>query len=356
MISKGIRWMFDSKSPFYVRPRLSASLLKWGFHFYRHANAEHVERSIPALRDLSFLSKHLYQQLAQSLPFDFGFQERGLMMLYHDKETEKEEMHTARIANSIGIEARVLTAAEVQQLEPDVEVRTRGGVYFPGDAHLTPPLLLKNLISHLRDQKTRFLLNTQVLSFRRNGNQVGELVTSSGDHLFDQVVLAAGSWSGDVAGKLQLNLPMQAGKGYSFLLKNVVKNIRIPSIFLEARVAVTPMGNDLRFGGTMEIAGVNHDVNMNRVSGIVESIPKYYPSMNVALPDVEQVWHGLRPCSPDGLPYIGRSDRFTNLVLATGHSMMGVSLGPATGKLVAELIDEERPSVSLNMFDPARYQ
>lgn len=356
MISKGIRWMFNSKSPFYVRPRLSSALLQWGFHFYRHANEKHVEESIPALRDLSILSKELYQQLASSLPFDFGFEERGLMMLFHDRETEKEEIHTAQLANSIGIEARVLTATEVQQMEPDVEVNTRGGIYFPGDAHLTPASLVKQLIGYLREQGVQFKLNTAVQSFRLNENKVESVVTQGGDLSFDEVVLAAGSWSGEVADRLHLNIPMQAGKGYSFLLKDVKKNVRIPSIFLEARVAVTPMGNDLRFGGTMEIAGVNHSINMNRVRGIVESIPKYYPSMHVSLPATEQVWHGLRPCSPDGLPYIGRSIRFSNLVIATGHSMMGVSLGPATGKLVAELVDGERPSVSLTKFDPTRYE
>jgi D-amino-acid dehydrogenase len=148
---------------------------------------------------------------------------------------------------------------------------------------------------------------------------------------------------------------MQAGKGYSFTLPDVSKNTRIPTIFLEARVAVTPMGRDLRFGGTMEISGVNHTVNMNRVRGIVNSINRYYPEMKVEQPAVENVWHGLRPCSPDGLPYIGRTRHRSNLVVATGHAMMGLSLGPGTGKLVADLLEERVPAVDLTMFDPDRY-
>lgn len=355
MISKGVRWMFDSKSPFYVRPRLSRALLQWGYHFYRHANEAHVARSIPALKDLSLLSRQLYQQLATALPFDFGFHERGLLMLYHDPETEREEAHTASLANSIGIEAKVLNAREVQALEPDVEVKARGGVYFTGDAHLTPSLLMKNMIDYLRKEGVRFFTKTAVQSFAFQGRKVQHLVTTAGDHAFDAVVLAAGSWSGEVAQQLKLNLPMQAGKGYSFMVKDIQKNVIVPSIFLEARVAVTPMGNDLRFGGTMEIAGINHDINMNRVRGIVESIPKYYPSMKVEMPKVEQVWHGLRPCSPDGLPYIGRVKQFSNVVMATGHSMMGVSLAPGTGKLVAQMIDEKELPMDTAMFDPSRY-
>jgi D-amino-acid dehydrogenase len=155
--------------------------------------------------------------------------------------------------------------------------------------------------------------------------------------------------------KLGISLPMQAGKGYSFTLQNVEKNSRIPSIFLEARVAVTPMGNTLRFGGTMEITGIDHTINMNRVRGIVEAIPTYYPEMKVDMPKKEQIWHGLRPCSPDGLPYIGRSSTISNLVFATGHAMMGLSLGPGTGKLVSEIINQEKTSIDIKPFNPERF-
>jgi len=211
------------------------------------------------------------------------------------------------------------------------------------------------MIKFLKDQGVEFLPNTVVNDFVVEHGKIKSVVTSNGDHTFDEVVIAAGSWSGMVAFKLKLSLPMQAGKGYSFLLHNVEKNIRIPSIFLESRVAVTPMGTTLRFGGTMEITGVDHSISMNRVKGIVDSIPHYYPEMKVALPKVDKIWHGLRPCSPDGLPYIGRSQKIKNLVLATGHSMMGLSLGPGTGKLVAELINQERPVIDISSFEPGRF-
>jgi D-amino-acid dehydrogenase len=148
---------------------------------------------------------------------------------------------------------------------------------------------------------------------------------------------------------------MQAGKGYSFTLENVFRNIRIPSILLEGRVAVTPMGKSLRFGGTMEITGINHSINLKRVKGIVKTAIDFYPKMKIEMPSLEKIWHGLRPCSPDGLPYIGKTKKFNNLILATGHSMLGVSLGPGTGKLVSEIVDEKKPSMDLKMFDPDRF-
>lgn len=353
MISKGIRWMFNSESPFYVKPRLNPDLFRWGYLFYKNSSHQQASKGAIALKDLSLYSKVMYQQLAAEL--DFGYHERGLMMLYQTKEVEKEEIETARLANDHGIEARILNPEEVQALEPDVKVKVRGGVYFPGDAHIIPHQLMNQLIEHLKKLGVEFMTSSEVLDFNIHNMNIRSLTTNQGDFNFDEVVLASGSWSGRLAKKLQLILPMQAGKGYSFTLNEVEKNIRIPSIFLEARVAITPMGNSLRFGGTMEITGLDHSVSMNRVKGIVDSIPKYYPDMKVTMPAADVVWHGLRPCSPDGLPYIGRSEKISNLVVATGHAMLGISLGPGTGKLVADLVNGHKPEVSLSPYKPDRF-
>ena len=355
MIAKGIRWMFDSTSPFYVKPRFSKDLVKWGYQFYKHSNKHHVEHSVPALHEISQFSRAMYQQLSKELPFDFGFEARGLLMLYQQAETEKEEIETVHLVNRAGVEAHILSLAEIQKLEPDVRVQARGGVYYPGDAHLTPRVLVEKLIVYLREKGVTFQTNTTVVGFHSEDNVVKVVKTDKGDFEFDELVVATGSWSGLLLSKLGITLLMQAGKGYSFTLPDVEKNTRIPSIFLEARVAVTPMGNTLRFGGTMEITGVDHAINMNRLKGIVDSIPQYYPDMKVELPKKENVWHGLRPCSPDGLPYIGRSKRLKNVIIATGHSMMGLSLGPGTGKLISEIVMGEKTSISLGAFDPERY-
>jgi D-amino-acid dehydrogenase len=356
MISKGIRWMFNSQSPFYVKPRLNGKLIKWGWQFYKHATDEHVALAIPALKDISLLSKAMYQQMVKDSPFDFDYQERGLIMLYQTQEAEHEEAETAHIANKNGIEAHILSPAEIQKLEPDVKVTVRGGVYFPGDAHLIPQLLVKNLIAYLKRNNVTFHTNTPITNFSLNGTAIKSLHTAQDDKTFDEYIVATGAWSGIFSSTLGLDLPLQGGKGYSFTLDNVPKNIRIPSILLEGRVAVTPMGKSLRFGGTMEINGIDRSINMNRVKGIVNTIPAYYPEMNVAMPQQEAIWRGLRPCSPDGLPYIGRSTRYKNLIIATGHSMMGLSLAPGTGKLVTSLVNNEATDISLAPFNPERYQ
>lgn len=365
MIAKGMRWMLNSTSPFYVKPRLNLDLARWGWLFYRHANDAHVQRSIPVLRDLSLLSKTLYQEMARpggtanggadGPPLAFEWQERGLFMLYKTAGAEHEMAEEAEVANRAGIEAQLLTGQQVQDLEPHTRVDVRGGILYPGDAHLNPNQLIQSLVAYVRNAGATLLENRAVTGFGKSGGQVTSVQTAKGAVPVDAVVVAGGAWSPVISRQLGLNLSLQGGKGYSFMLRNVANNVRIPAIMLEARATATPMGTDLRFAGTLEVAGTDMTVNMNRVRGIVQSINQYYPDIPVEMPKTETVWRGLRPCSPDGLPYIGPTPRFGNVVLATGHGMMGLSLGPATGKLVADLISNVPASLDLTPFRPERF-
>ncbi|MEZ0540052.1 NAD(P)/FAD-dependent oxidoreductase [Fibrella arboris] len=356
MMAKGMRWMLKSTSPFYVKPRLSLDLMRWGWLFYRHATPDHVERAIPALRDISLLSKKLYQDLASSgtLPA-FGWQERGLLMLYKTVAAAHEMAEEAEVANRAGIAAQVLAASQVQAMEPDVRVDVRGAVYYPGDAHLNPGELIRALVTYLQKNAVQFVEEQAVTGFGASGPRIHTVQTSQGEYPVDEVVVAGGSWSPELARLLGFSLPLQGGKGYSFMLPDLTKNVRMPAIMLEARATATPMGTGLRFAGTLEVAGTDLSVNMNRVRGIVAGISQYYPDIPVDLPKPDAVWKGLRPCSPDGLPYIGRVRRFENLTMATGHGMMGLSLGPATGKLVAETVLNQPLSMDVTPFRPNRF-
>ncbi|GAB3709409.1 FAD-dependent oxidoreductase [Spirosoma flavus] len=355
MIAKGMRWMLKSTSPFYVKPRLNMDLVRWGWLFYRHANDAHVQRSIPALRDLSLLSKALYQDLAANGDLDFEWQERGLFMLYKTANAEHEMAEEADVANRAGIEARILNGQQVQDLEPDTRVDVRGGILYPGDAHLNPNELIHSLLSYLRNAGVRVLEGHSVTGFGKADSHIRSIQTDQGSVEVDAVVVAGGAWSPEIASQLGLNLSLQGGKGYSFMLRNLQRNVRIPAIMLEARATATPMGHDLRFAGTLEVAGTDMSVNMNRVRGIVSSINNYYPDITVEMPAVEKVWRGLRPCSPDGLPYIGKMHTYDNVIVATGHGMMGLSLGPATGKLVSELANDKVDSLEISAFSPERF-
>ena len=354
MIAKGMRWMLKSTSPFYVKPRLNADLLRWGWLFYQHSTPKHVQQSIPVLRDLSLLSKKLYQDLAINGDLIFEWQERGLMMLYKTEAAEHEMAEEADVANRAGIEAQILNGQQVQNLEPHTRVDVRGAVYYPGDAHLNPGELMRALVAYLRREGVTILENHPVTGFETTGSRVTTL-HARGSYDVDELVIATGAWSPGMVQQLGLKLPLQGGKGYSFVLQNMMNNVRVPAIMLEARATATPMGTSLRFAGTLEIAGTDLTVNMNRVRGIAEAIKQYYPDMLIDMPPVDAVWRGLRPCSPDGLPYIGRSERYDNVILATGHGMMGLSLGPATGKLVSEVVVGSVNSLDIGPFKPERF-
>ncbi len=358
MIEKGIKWMFDAESPFYVKPRLNWDLVSWGLKFYQAANKKQVERAMPALRDISLLSKKLYGEIAQQPDFDFAYEEKGLMMLCKTEHAFEEEVGVASIANSLGIEANILNISELHQIENEIKPDVAGAIFYKGDTHCHPNTFVRQLKDYLKKQGVRFIYNSEVTDFKIEKNQIKSLtINHSENHIIDQLIIATGSWSPVLAKALHIGLPMQAGKGYSVTNQQVEgKRLRIPSILLEARVAITPMAQNLiRFGGTMEIGGINDQINMNRVRGIIKSVPQFFPDYLIEMPQKEQVWYGLRPCSPDGLPYIGRTNKFKNLTIASGHAMMGLSLAPATGKLVQQIIDNEPTTIDIDLYSPERY-
>ena len=356
MIAKGMRWMLSSTSPFYVRPRMSGSLLKWGWLFYKNSTAQNVEKSIPILRGISLLSKSLYQEFQRENYFDFGWHEKGLFMLYQTAAMEHEEIEGAAVANRVGIEAQVLNAQEVQNLNPNTKVNVRGGVLYPGDTHLSPNLLISNLKKWLNTEGgVKFYFNTEVQGFDIKNQKVTSVFTQNEKLEFDEIVIAVGAWTGILSEKLGISLPLQGGKGYSFMLDGMGEKVSIPSIMLEARATATGMGDSLRCAGTMEIAGIDLSVNMNRVQGIINGVNSFFPELDVKLPQKEQVWSGLRPCSPDGLPYIGRIKHLKNVIIATGHGMMGLSLGPATGKLVSEIVAQTPLSMDIAALHIERF-
>ncbi len=194
-----------------------------------------------------------------------------------------------------------------------------------------------------------------VTGWQQDGGRLTALRTSQGNIAGEQFVLSSGIYSTELAKTLSIHLPMQAGKGYSVTLRNPIERSSICSILTEARVAVTPMGASMRFGGTMEIAGLNESISVRRVAGILKSIPKYYPKFQAKDFEGLEPWCGLRPCSPDGMPYIGRAKRFDNLVISTGHAMMGLSLAPISGRLVGEIIDRQPTSIRIETLAPERF-
>lgn len=355
MVALGLRMMANPESPFYIRPRLSRDLFDWGWKFARAANAGHVARSAPLLRDLSLASRCEYEQLAERFADAFGLVKKGLLMLCKSEHALAEEAHTAEMAHGLGLPAEVLTSDAAARLDPGVRMDIAGAVFFPQDCHLSPQKLMARLTQELEAGGAEFCWQTEVTGWRTEGGRIAAVQTSRGDMTTDEYILAGGSWSPSIIRGLSLRLPMQAGKGYSVTLPHPRQKPELCSILTEARVAVTPMGDTLRFGGTMEITGLDETINPPRVRGILQAIPRYFPEFG---PDDFRdlpVWRGLRPCSPDGLPYVGRFARYANLSAATGHAMMGVSLAPVTGKLMSQILTGDPPEIDIQALSPDRY-
>jgi D-amino-acid dehydrogenase len=354
MLEKGIKWMFDSKSPFYVKPSLNMNLVGWGLKFMKSANKQQAENAAVPLRDISLLSKDLYNDITAKIG-DFGLTNNGILMLYKSEKVGEEELHIAEQARNLGLDVVSLTAAESQKLQPELKLDVLGGIHYRCDAHLNPNRLLRLLQQYLTNSGVKIIPQAEVTKIVRETGKITKVIASGKEYAADHYVLAGGSWSPEIAKSAGFKIPLMPGKGYSFKVNDTQKNMHIAALLCEAKVSVTPMGDKIRFGGTMEIDAVNDRINMNRVKGIVESIPKYFPDLKPALPEVKDIWFGFRPCSPDGLPYLGNSKTLKNLTVATGHGMMGISLGPATGKLVAELINGDALSMDINPFSANRY-
>jgi D-amino-acid dehydrogenase len=353
MIAKGLRWMFNPESPFYVRPRMNVDLMRWGWLFYRHSTERHVAASRELLRDLNLESRRLFAELAEDQ--DFGLAKRGLLMLCKTVKGLDEEAEVAHAAREIGLTAEVLDAAATARLDPGITMDVAGAVYFPQDCHLDPARFMAAMRRRVMELGGVIESGVEIDSIEAAHGRVNSIGGNGRRFEGGQFVLAGGSWTPRLLAMIGVKLPLQAGKGYSLTLPHPPQTPQLCSIFAEAKVAITPMGGKLRFGGTMEVGGLDLSINPARVRGIVKSVHAYFP--NFSERDFEGIapWAGLRPVSPDGIPYLGKIRGFSNLLAASGHAMMGLSLAPVSGRLVADLLAGDAPFREIEAMEVGRF-
>jgi len=384
MIQKGVKWMLNPQSPFFVRPSLNLDFLLWLWSFSKKCTKQHTINTQAAILDINLKSLALFEELDAEEALDFQFHQKGLLMLYKTEKGLKEEVETVKQANQLGLKAKILSPNELKCLEPNIDFDVIGAAHYPEDAHIAPYELLSSLRAYLETRGVEFIEHAEVTTFNTAPRLGGDTPANRGApsklvsaHYIkggkkrvisaDEFILANGAWSGQTAANLGLKLPVQAGKGISITLSNNPDNkgapatfdCKTPFILSEAKVAVTPFNNEIRFGGTMELGVLAHQerrgISQNRIKGLLKSAARYLPAFKAENIDQNQFWSGFRPCSPDGLPIIGRCHPYSNLTVSTGHAMMGLSLGPISGKLVSEIITGSKTSVDLAPFDPNRF-
>ena len=355
IIAEGLKHMLSSSSPFYVKPRLNWDLLQWGYHFWKSSNAATVKKNAPHLNDLLQLSRRLINEMRNEIGDTFNMEEKGCLMMCRQQKTLDHEFHLADDAEKFGLKVDRLNAQQVQALEPDVELDIAGAVLFKDDCHFNPGKMMIVLKKDLENKGVRFQLNTIVTGFEKANNKISSVITDKGKFDADEIIVATGSWLPVVAKMMGIKLLLQPGKGYSHTYQHVEKNIKYPAILVDGRCAITPWGHQLRIGGTMEISGINNKVLVKRMQGIYDSAKNFYPGLKIDFPPTDKIWNGLRPVTPDGLPYIGRVPKYDNVIFAGGHAMLGISEGTGTGKLVCEIVQHKTASIDMSAFGPERF-
>ena len=352
-LGNGLRWLLDPESPFYIKPRLSLDLFTWLARFAWASRKEQMLRSLSAMRDLLLASRALYDELSQTAGFDFGFDGNGSLQVFLTEKGLQGGVEEAQLLGKFDIPIKVMDASQVCNLEPALLPTVVGGVFYPRDAHINPFRFVWGLAEKARELGVEISTGTEVLGFETKNGSVATIKTRRGDIHPQKVLLAAGSWSPEIAHSLKLNIPIQAAKGYSLTYENLALSPKLPLLFGEAHTVVNPLGDALRVAGTLELAGMDFSINRRRVDAIRTSAAQYLPGLGQAR--LLEIWRGLRPCTPDGLPIISGSDSFSNLFIAAGHAMLGMSLGPITGNLVAQLVNEEKTDFDLGPFNLSRF-
>jgi D-amino-acid dehydrogenase len=371
VVSQALRWMLDPESPFYIKPRLDFDLAMWLWQFARAANKRAVRAAIPILRDLQRASRQLFAGLASAPDLEFGYSQQGLVSLFRTVDGLAHAAEEARLLRQHGLASEVLDADAVAEAVPAVGHDIIGGVRHMEDAHVDPAAFVRGMARKVEALGVELRASTEVEGFETadrpstgSGRPVVQRVrTNKGDLAPAQIVLAAGAWAPQVAAELGVHLPIQAAKGYSITLPRPENGPNFPLYLGETRVVATPMGagaGRLRFAGTLELAGLDRSINRRRVEAIRRAARIYLPGLrdweaDSSADDGETVWAGLRPCSPDGLPLVGRVSRYDNLAVAGGHATLGLSLGPITGELVADVVMGETPRFDVALLDPDRF-
>jgi D-amino-acid dehydrogenase len=360
VFGQALRWMARRDSPFFIRPRPDPALLRWVWQFRRHCTAAAARRGFEALARLSRASLRWYEELAGTLPFFFRCQ--GLLHVYVSEAGFAGARHEQEELEQAGFRTRLMSRAEAREFEPALGDRVCGALFIEGEAHADSYGFVRALAGACPARGVRVLEHRTVVHVRHSDGRVRSVVVEptsptvgggSDEIPAEVIVLTAGAWTPSVAARLGIRIPMVPAKGYSCTIDAAEGMPAVPVLIAERRVIITPLGERLRFGGTLELAGFDLAIDRVRYGAVVRAAREVLrdpPSMRG-----EEAWCGLRPVTPDGLPVIDRARGIEGLIVATGHAMLGLTQAPITGQLVAELADGRPPSVAIEPFRLDRF-
>ncbi len=352
-ITSTLRTMFRRNGPLRVRPWANRGLVRWLLAFARRCNRDDMLAAGRGIHALLTSSRALYDDLVRG-GLDCEWEARGLLFVFHGSAGMDHYAATDELLRAeFGVGAKPFVGDAVRDLEPALKPGLGGGWLYDTDAHLRPDRLMRSWRASLEQRGVTIREECEVRGFARDGQAARAVSTSAGELAADAFVLAAGAWSPFLNDHLGCRLPIQPGKGYSVTTARPATCPTLPLIFEEHRVAVTPMRSGYRLGSMMEFVGFDESIAPQRIAYLRQAAGLYLNEP--AGEPVEETWFGWRPMTPDGLPVIGRSPAMANVLIAAGHNMLGLSMAPGTGKLVAELLDGRPPHIDPAPYGPGRF-
>lgn len=340
-VGAALRQMADPTSPLYVKPRWDPALWRWLLGFARHCTASHVEHAMRVMAPLGRDALSLFETLVAEERIECGYRRDGYFDVCRTEKGLTAARTEAEIIQRYGYHPELVDGDELRRREPHFAEDLLGGVYYPEAATLEPARFLAGLAEAARRRGVEVREGVQVMSVETLGGQVTGVTTAEGVVPADAVVLATGPFSKELARRVGVRLPVQPGKGYHRDVEvgpNGAPPLRVACVLHESSVFCTPMDTVVRFAGTMEFSGMNHVMRPARLRQLTSAARKAFPDLGTARPVSE--WVGLRPMSVDGLPIVGPLGGVDGLTVATGHGMLGLTLGPVTGEIIARVVME----------------
>jgi D-amino-acid dehydrogenase len=354
MVAKGLKSLFQRNSPFAIKPRLDPALWSWLLHFAARCNERDMLEAGRGIQPLLLSSMALYQELIERETLDCEFETRGLLFAYRSKEEMAAYATTDRLmSEAFGCPAREYKGDDLLELEPALQSGLAGGYFYHDDAHLRPDKLMIAWRRVLEAGGATIRENCAFEGFRCRDGKALVANTPVGELAADMFVIAAGAWTPLLNEHLGCRVPIQPGKGYSLTMPRPAVCPKIPLIFPETRVVMTPFQSGYRLGSTMEFAGYDESIRPERLQLLKDGATGYLRKPYCE-PVLEQ-WFGWRPMTYDSLPIIDKSPKYDNVIIAAGHNMLGLSMAPATGKLVAELVEGSSPHVDPTPYRASRF-
>lgn len=346
--------MLKRNSSFAIKPRMSLDSLKWFWNFAWHCNQSDMLASAAGRHELLQSSKRRYQEIIQAEGIDCEWQERGLLFVYEYERGFNEYRKTNElIAEHFGVAALPYAEPELLKLEPALKPGLAGAWYYPCDCHVRPDKLLSAMRAKLESRGVRIIESMPVDEIVREAGLAISVMAGRQSIEGDQFLVATGAWTPFLNEQLGCQIPFEPGKGYSLTMPKPQNMPRIPLIFSEAHVAITPMESKYRIGSTMEFVGYDSSIHPRRLSLLKTAAQKYLH--DPLCEPIEEEWYGWRPMTWDGKPILDRSPSMSNVWIAAGHNMLGLSMAAGTGRLMKELILGEQPHIDPAHFTLSRF-